>query len=324
MRTIAAIFAGVTGLCALAFAVVMIIQAAFDRPGPLPEPTIVEIPQGGGLSTIAYRLEGADVISDTRLFTLLVTLSRKEGALQAGEFEFPAGVSPRDAMDILVDGQAIQYAVTVPEGLTSTQIVALLIADDRLEGEIADIPPEGSLLPETYNFTRRTTKAEIISRMQGAMDDALAEIWDQRQPDIPLSSPEEAVILASIIEKETGLADERPLVGSVFTNRLNRGIPLQSDPTTIYALTEGKEDLGRPLTRNDLTVESPYNTYHVRGLPPGPIANPGKASLLAAVDPDESNYIYFVADGTGGHAFAETLEEHNRNVAAWRRIRDGG
>lgn len=324
MRTIAAIFAGVTGLCALAFAVVMIVQAAFDRSGPLQEPTIVEIPQGGGLSTIAYRLEGADVISDTRLFTLLVTLSRKEGALQAGEFEFPAGVSPRGAMDILVDGQAIQYAITVPEGLTSTQIVALLVADDRLEGEIADIPAEGTLLPETYNFTRRATKADIIARMQAAMDEALAEIWEQRQPDIPLSTPEEAVILASIIEKETGLADERPLVGSVFTNRLNRGIPLQSDPTTIYALTEGKEDLGRALTRNDLTVESPYNTYYVRGLPPGPIANPGKASLLAAVDPDESNYIYFVADGTGGHAFAETLEEHNRNVAAWRRIRDGG
>ena len=324
MRTIAAIFAGITGLCALAFAAVMIVQASFDRPGPLQQPTIVEIPQGGGLSTIAHRLEGAEVIGDRRLFSFLVTLSRREGALQAGEFEFPAGVSARGAMDILVDGQAIQYAITIPEGLTSTQIVALLVADDRLSGQIDEIPPEGSLLPETYNFTRQTSKADILARMRLSMDEAVTEIWDQRQTETPLASPQEAVILASIIEKETGLADERPLVGSVFVNRLNRGIPLQSDPTTIYAITEGKEDLGRALTRADLRIESPYNTYFIRGLPPGPIANPGKASLLAAVNPDESNFIYFVADGTGGHAFAETLEEHNRNVAAWRRIRDGG
>ncbi|MEM8914444.1 MAG: endolytic transglycosylase MltG [Pseudomonadota bacterium] len=325
MRTIAAIFAGLTGLSALAFAAVLIIQTAFDRSGPLEDQKIVEIPRGAGLSVIARRLEGEDVVSDARLFSLLVSINRSQGSLQAGEFEFPAGVSARGAMDILVDGQAIQYAFTVPEGLTSTQIVNLLNADDRLTGEISVIPPEGALLPETYNFTKQdSSRAEILARMEQAMERALAEVWEQRQDELPLENPAEMVTLASIIEKETGLSDERPLVSSVFINRLNRGIPLQSDPTTIFAITLGKEDLGRPLTRNDLTVESPYNTYFVGGLPPGPIANPGRASLMAAVSPAESNYIFFVADGTGGHAFAETLEEHNRNVAAWRRIRDGG
>lgn len=324
VRTIAAIFAGLTGLCALAFGGFLLVQALWERPGPLEATAIVEIPRGGGLSTIARRLEGEGVIGDARLFSLLVTTSRQEGALQAGEFEFPAEVSARGAMDILVNGRPIQYAITIPEGLTSVDIVALLRADERLVGEIDGIPPQGSILPETYNFTREADRADILARMQRAMDEALAEIWQARDPETPLTGPEEAVILASIIEKETGIAAERPLVGSVFVNRLNRGMPLQSDPTVIFAITNGEADLGRALLRKDLTFESPYNTYAVAGLPPGPIANPGRASLEAAVKPEASNFIYFVADGTGGHAFAETLEEHNRNVAAWRRIRDGG
>ena len=324
MRTIAAIFAGLTGLCALAFIAFLIVQSLWDRPGPLTADAIVEIPRGAGVSIIARRLEGEGVIGDARLFGLLVSASGNEGSLQAGEFEFPAQVSARGALEILVDGRPIQYAITVPEGLTSAQIVALLREDERLVGEIEEVPPQGSILPETYNFTREADRAEILARMRRAMEEALAEIWEARDPDTPLASPEEAVILASIIEKETGVAEERPLVGSVFVNRLNRGMPLQSDPTVIFALTNGESDLGRELLRSDWEVESPYNTYAVGGLPPGPIANPGRASLQAAVNPAESPYIYFVADGTGGHAFAETLEEHNRNVAAWRRIRDGG
>lgn len=324
MKTIAALFASVTGLAAMAFAGFLLLNALWDRPGPLAGPAIVDIPRGGGVSTIARRLEAEGVIRDARLFRLLVSVSGQEGTLQAGEFEFPAQVSARDAADILVDGRPIQYAITIPEGLTSVEIVALLNADERLVGEIETVPPQGSILPETYNFTREADRAAILRRMQSAMENALAEIWQRRDPETRLTSPREAVILASIIEKETGIASERPLVGSVFANRLERGMPLQSDPTVIFALTEGQSELGRPLLRKDLGVDSPYNTYRVAGLPPGPIANPGRASLEAAVNPETSDYIYFVADGTGGHAFAMTLEEHNRNVAAWRRIRDGG
>lgn len=227
-----------------------------------------------------------------------------------------------EALAKLVEGDTVVRKVTVPEGLTSTEIVALINEAEGLSGEIESVPPEGSLLPETFHFTYGDPRNALIERMQADMKRLLDGLWEGRAEDLPISTPEEAVILASIIEKETAVAGERPQVASVFVNRLNRGMPLQSDPTVVYALTDGEGPLGRPLTRQDWKVDSPYNTYANSGLPPGPIANPGRESLEAALQPAETEFLYFVADGSGGHAFAKTLAEHNRNVAKWRRIRD--
>jgi UPF0755 protein len=201
--------------------------------------------------------------------------------------------------------------------------MAALEAAEGLTGPLPDPPPQGSLLPETYFFENGETRAAMLARMQKAMTDALAELWPQRAENLPFDTPEQAVVLASIVEKETGVAAERPQVASVFVNRLRRGMPLQSDPTVIFALTGGEADLGRPLLRADLQVDHPVNTYVVNGLPPTPIANPGRASLEAVLNPAETDFLYFVADGTGGHAFARTLAEHNRNVARWRAVQRG-
>jgi UPF0755 protein len=281
------------------------------------------VPRGAGLSDIARRLSDAGVIGDPRIFTYGVLLHGGGDRLRAGEYAFPAGVSPRGAMEVLVAGREVAHAITVPEGLTSAEIVALLEADDRLTGDVAEVPPEGSLLPETYHVQRGDGRPELVARMRGAMDETLAALWAGRAESLPFDTPEEALVLASIVEKETAVADERALIAGVFVNRLARGMRLQSDPTVIYALTDGQGPLGRPLTRRDLEeTDSPYNTYRVGGLPPGPIGNPGRASIAAAVDPADTEYLYFVADGSGGHAFARTLAEHRRNVRAWRRVRD--
>jgi UPF0755 protein len=242
--------------------------------------------------------------------------------LRAGEFRFPAGVSMEGAVEVLVKGEVVSYAITLPEGLTSVEIVDLIKADPVLVGEVEAVPPEGTLLPETYHFVRGDSRQDLLDRMAGAMNTLLAELWRDRQDGLPLDSPEEAVILASVVQKETGLADELPLVASVFVNRLERPMRLQSDPTVIYAITRGETPLGRPLTRADLEIEDPFNTYVSDGLPPGPIANPGRAALAATLDPPETDFYYFVADGSGGHAFARTLAEHNANVAKWRRIQN--
>jgi UPF0755 protein len=321
MRAAARIFAALTALAALAAGAVAFLLYAFGAPGPLTEEKVVMIPRGAGLNLIAERLEEAGVIESRWIFIGGVVLEGRERSLKAGEYAFAPGVSAKGVMDLLRRGQTISYALTVPEGRTSAEIVAMLQAEDKLTGDIEEVPPEGSLLPETYHFTRGDTRQGVIDRMRKAMDEAVAEAWAGRAEDLPISTVEEAVILASIIEKETGVADERPLVASVMVNRLRRGMPLQSDPTVIYALTKGAAPLGRELLRSDWAVESEYNTYRVPGLPPGPIANPGRASLEAAVNPAKTDYLYFVADGSGGHAFAESLEQHNRNVAAWRRLR---
>jgi UPF0755 protein len=220
----------------------------------------------------------------------------------------------------VIDGVTVKHRLTIPEGLTSAEIVALVAAAPDLEGSVpAALPADGSLLPETYFFSKGDTREQLLERMRKGMSDALAELWPARDGAVALKTVAEAVTLASIVEKETGLAAERPRVASVFFNRLAQGMPLQSDPTVIYALTGGKGPLGRALLRADLQVASPYNTYANPGLPPGPIANPGRASLEAVLHPDSTKDLYFVADGSGGHAFAATLDEHNRNVAAWRK-----
>ena len=321
VRGLAAAFSAAAALAVLAAMAVGWFVWSFAQPGPLPEDTVVEIPRGAGVRAIAERLFDQGVIDDPRLFRWGVRVYGRDRDLRAGEYEFPAGVSAKNAMQIVASGDTIAYFVTIAEGLTSVEIVAQLRNDDRLTGEIVETPAEGTLLPETYRIHRGDDRAELIDRLAQAMSEALDELWPLRVPDLPLSSPQEAVALASIVERETGMADERRLVAGVFVNRLRLGMRLEADPTVIYALTEGQAPLGRDLRRGDLDVESPYNTYRVAGLPPGPIANPGRASLAAVLDPEETDYIFFVADGTGGHAFASTLAEHNRNVAAWRRIR---
>ncbi|MEQ8604539.1 MAG: endolytic transglycosylase MltG [Marivibrio sp.] len=295
----------------------------YQSPGPLAEERIVVVPSGAGLRMIARTLADEGVIARPEVFMAAAKLTGLHDTLKAGEYGFEPGVSPQQVLAKLTVGETVDRFVTIPEGLTSRQIVDLLAQTDALTGEVAEIPAEGTLLPETYHYERGVSRGEMIRRMQAAMEEAVDALWESRAPDLPFETKREAVILASIIEKETGVGAERAKVGGVFVNRLARGMRLQSDPTVIYALTEGAGPLDRALTRADWKVEHPYNTYQNAGLPPGPIANPGRQSLQAALNPAETDALYFVADGTGGHAFARTLEEHNRNVARWRRIRDG-
>ncbi len=292
---------------------------AVHAPGPLSEPQVYVVPRGAALVTIASDLELAGAIDDGELFMGYARYRRAHRSLRAGEYELPAGASMADILDLLVSGKTVLHRVTIPEGLTSYQAAALINEAAPMTGT-AEIPPEGSILPETYTFTRDEDRAALVGRMREAMARTLAELWEQRAPDLPIKTPEEAVILASIVERETGIPEERPRVAAVFVNRLRKGMRLQSDPTIIYALSEGRGRLDRQLLFKDLELEDPYNTYRVRGLPPGPICNPGRASMAAVLNPPDTRELYFVADGTGGHVFAETLAEHERNVRNWRKI----
>ncbi|WP_083656461.1 endolytic transglycosylase MltG [Mongoliimonas terrestris] len=295
-------------------------KSEFDAPGPLTAEKAVLVPSGSGLQSIADTLEREGVIADRYVFMGGISAYRQTARLKAGEYAFLPGMSMRDVMDLLVSGRAILHTVTVPEGLTSRQIVERLRGHSMLTGEVDQIPPEGSLLPETYKFSRGTTRQQILAQMQAAHERALAEVWESRRPDLPIETPQELVTLASIVEKETGRADERPRVASVFINRLRANMRLQSDPTIIYGIVGGEGTLGRAIRRSDIDARTAYNTYQINGLPPGPIANPGRAALEAVATPSTTNDLYFVADGTGGHVFATNLADHNRNVAAWRAI----
>lgn len=299
-------------------------KAQFEGAGPLAEPTAVVIAPGSGLNAIADELHSEGVIEHREVFVWGARLTGKARRLQAGEYTFPARVSPRRALDIIVSGETVVRRLTVPEGSTIAEAVAIVQNADGLTGDIGEVPPEGTLLPETYHYSFGDDRAEMLRRMERKMDALLAELWPERSEGLPLASKREAVILASIVEKETSVADERPLIAGVFVNRLNKGMRLQSDPTVRYAVSEETLSLARRLTREDLQLDHPYNTYLNAGLPPGPIANPGRASIEAVLNPAETDYLYFVADGSGGHNFARTLQDHNRNVARWRQIRDGG
>ncbi len=299
------------------------VRMQFDEPGPLQTSAVVVIPKGEGVSGIADRLERDAIIADRGIFMASVAYFmylRGTGSLKAGEYEFPKQASLRQVLDTLVEGKSVEHKVTFPEGLTSFQIVEKLRAQPDLQGEIAEIPPEGSLLPDTYRFQRGDTRLDIIERMQAGHKKFLARLWEERDPDVVVQTPEEAVILASIVEKETGRADERPRVASVYQNRLRKKMRLQSDPTIIYGLVGGKAVLDHPIQQEELERETPYNTYKIDGLPPTPIGNPGRASIEAVLKPAKTNDLYFVADGTGGHAFAASLNEHNRNVVKWRQV----
>lgn len=299
------------------------ISYQYESPGPLEAARTVVIPKGEGRIAIAERLEREGIISNRWSFIgghLLQTFAggRKSADLKAGEYEIKANASMRQVMETLAEGRSILYKVTVPEGLTSQQIVERLKSEENLSGEISSVPAEGSLLPDTYNFSKGASRQEIVDRMQSEMQKTLAALWEQRQGDLPLRSMEDAVTFASIVEKETGLPQERDRVAAVFYNRLKKGMRLQSDPTIIYGIVGGQGALGRSITKTDIETKTAYNTYTINGLPPGPICNPGKASLEATLNPAKTNDLYFVADGTGGHAFSETYKDHTSAVQKWR------
>ncbi|MBR1136693.1 MAG: endolytic transglycosylase MltG [Bradyrhizobium sp.] len=290
-----------------------------EAPGPLQDDKIVNIPQRAGKRDIADVLAREGVIDvNPWIFIGGVYALKASSDLKPGEYAFQKNASLRDVIGVIVEGKVVQHGVTIPEGLTSEQIVARLSDNEIFTGSVREIPREGTLLPETYKFPRGTSREQVIQRMQQAQKRVLAEIWERRSPDLPVRTPEQLVTLASIVEKETGKPDERSRVAAVFVNRLKQKIKLQSDPTIIYGLVGGKGTLGRPIKRSEITQPSPYNTYVIEGLPPGPISNPGRASLEATANPARTRDLYFVADGTGGHAFTETYDLHQKNVAKLR------
>lgn len=297
-------------------------KTEFEGPGPLDQTTDFMVREGAGLNQIAAGLERQGIITNQRVFSLGAKGVLGEDTLKAGEYEIKARASMRDIVQLMQSGKSILHAFTVPEGQTVQQVFNRLREAPVLEGDLPDeLPPEGSLLPETYKFSRGTTRIEILEQMTKAQTRALEQIWARRASELPLETAEELVILASIVEKETARADERPRVAGVFINRLNRGMRLQSDPTIIYGIFGGAgKPSDRPIYRSDIDKPTPYNTYTIDGLPPTPIANPGREAMEAVANPSRTSDLYFVADGTGGHAFAQTLDEHNSNVARWRRL----
>jgi UPF0755 protein len=292
----------------------------FEAPGSLAQDKIVNIPRGLGVREIADLLQREGVIDQPWVFFGGVWVRKARDELKSGEYMFPRQASLRDVVNIIVEGKVIQHQLTVAEGLTSEQIVARLMENDILTGNIKEIPKEGSLLPETYNFARGMSREQMIQRMQHEQRRIVQEVWDRRASDLPLENPDQLVVLASIIEKETGKPEERTRVAAVFVNRLKQRMKLQSDPTIIYGLVGGKGTLGRPIMRAEIDLKTRYNTYVIDGLPPGPIANPGRATLEAAASPARTKELYFVADGTGGHSFSETLDQHQKSVTRLRQI----
>ncbi len=284
------------------------------------------IASGSGLSGITTRLAGNGVIGDSVfdewVFNLGIRFYKNATDLKAGEYAFAPGVSMHEIMTDLVQGNAVTHSVTIPEGWTTAQILERVREHPILVGEITDVPAEGDLLPQTYTFARGTTRQEVLAQMKEAQERLLAEIWERRTDDLPVSSPEELVVLASIVEKETALADERPRVAGVFVNRLNKSMRLQSDPTILYGLYGGEAWLQdrSAIKQSEINAQNEYNTYQIDGLPPGPIGNPGRAAMEAVANPSRTQDLFFVADGTGGHVFAETYEQHQDNVRKWRQI----
>jgi UPF0755 protein len=297
---------------------IVFVKRQLSEPGPLRSDKIVVISKGDGLEEIGEVLKTEGVIIHPYVFMGAVKVRGLR--VKAGEYQFKAGATLNAVIDTLVEGKAILHGVTVPEGLTSEQIVERLKESDVLTGDVKDIPREGTLLPDTYKFQRGMTREQVLAVMAQAQKKALAEIWVRRATDTPIKSQQELITLASIVEKETGKADERTRVAGVFINRLQKRMRLQSDPTIVYGIVGGKGTLGRGILKTEIQTPTPYNTYTIDGLPPGPIANPGKAALEAVANPSRTRDLFFVADGTGGHVFAETYEQHLRNVGKWRQV----
>lgn len=313
-------------LSALAI-VVIAFNRETNRAGPLQETKTVVVPEREGAQEIARRLEVAGVIDNAHVFvahylvrSAMSANEKQRFALKSGEYQFSPGASIREVTDAIGRGRSITFSITIPEGLTSWHIVERLRADQNLTGDVTRVPAEGSLMPDTYRVPKGMSRMAVIEMMQAEQRRFLERVWAQRNPAVPVRTPEEAVILASIVEKETGRRDERERVAAVFVNRLRKSMRLQSDPTILYGLAGGQVQWGKPITRSDINSRTPHNTYVISALPPTPICNPGRASIAATLKPAQTNEIYFVADGQGGHIFSETLKEHNAAVSNWRKV----
>jgi UPF0755 protein len=310
---------GLLGGLLLGVAVASWIFIGWTAAGPAKAATPVVIPQGASMARAAQELEKAGVLGSAESFRFRARLFGSDKPIRAGEYEVPAGASPSELLELLQSGRVLQRFVIVPEGLPSVMVHDRLMRAPFLTGS-APIPEEGSVLPDSYSYQRGESRAAVLKRMQDAMTRELDALWAKRKPGLPVDSKHEAITLASIVEKETGKPSERRMVAGVYTNRLRVGMPLQADPTVIYPVTKGRP-LGRRILRSELDRPNGYNTYRMAGLPVGPIANPGRESIAAVLDPAQTEALYFVADGTGGHVFANTLAEHNSNVAKWYALR---
>jgi peptidoglycan lytic transglycosylase G len=327
-RLVSGVFTVLLLLMAIIGGVALALNSWVNAPGPLAATKAVVIPKGEGVHDIASRLEREGVIADRRLFIAGYLIAKatawgdraRSPQLKAGDYQFPQSASIRSVIDILSDGRTISHRVTVPEGLTSHQIVERLKADPNLAGEITEVPPEGTLLPETFIIQRGAMRQTVLDNMRAESRKLMEKLWDQRQKGLPFKTWEEAVVLASIVEKETGRNDERERVAAVFVNRLRQNMRLQSDPTILYGLSPGKTVWSRPIMKNEIAQRTAHNTYQIDGLPPTPICNPGRASIEAVLSPASTKDLYFVADGNGGHIFSETLKDHNTSVQKWRAI----
>lgn len=323
-RPIVATASGILSfIVVLAIGSIVLLSMAAQRlhaPGPLPADKVVVIVPGTDVSGIIDQLQREGVIDSGALMTGALWIEGSRTKIKAGEYLFKQSASLREVIDTLVSGKQILHSITFPEGLTSEQMIDRMKEDEILVGDVKDIPKEGTLMPDTFKFARGTTREQLVHTMQQEQKRVVAEVWSHRAQDIPVKSPYEMLTLASIVEKETGRADERPRVAGVFVNRLLKNMPLQSDPTIVYGLVGGKGTLGRGILKSEIEQRTPYNTYAVTGLPPTPICNPGRAAMEAVANPSRTREIYFVADGTGGHAFAETLDQHRLNVQRWRQI----
>lgn len=308
----------IIGMCALFY----FGKVQFTTDGPLAQDSTFFVKRGSGIIEISDQLERNDLITDARIFRYGARAYGLEKSMKAGEYAIPAHASMRDIMNIFVEGKSLMHSVTIPEGLTVQQIFDRIGNSELLAGPLPqEQPTEGSLVAETLSFTRGTSREEMVNRLKSAQSKLVDEIWEKRREGLPIKDKNEFVTLASIVEKETGVASERPHVASVFVNRLNQGMRLQSDPTIIYGIFGGRgKPADRPIYKSDIEKETPYNTYIIKGLPPTPIANPGRDALEAVANPLDTKDLYFVADGTGGHIFAASLKEHNENVRKWREI----
>jgi UPF0755 protein len=324
MRFLSGLFTVILVVMLAAGGVMALLYHQFETSGPLAVSRVVTVPRGEGRIEIATRLEREGAISNRWAFIinymLRSALGPKPLELKAGDYEIKKNASMAEIMETLTQGRGVLSKITIPEGLTSMQIVEKLRGEDELVGDITEIPAEGTLLPDTYRYSKGMERRELLERMQGEMQRFLAAAWERRQPSLPITTPEQAIIFASIVEKETGRADERGRVAAVFMNRLKKGMRLQSDPTVIYGIVGGQGTLGRSITRADLDQKSSHNTYQIGGLPPTPICNPGRPAIEASLNPPATTDLYFVADGTGGHTFSDTLKEHNAAVNVWRKV----
>lgn len=312
------LFLFILGLGTAAFLFFYAVQI-INQKQHVAEPLLLQVNSGASLKSIAENLHREGLISNPTYFILYSKINKIYPKIKAGEYLIDKDVSFKDLADILTSGKVYMRKVTFPEGILSAEATDILLNNEFLEDDISYFA-DGEILPETYTFSRGDSRQKILNQAKQALTKTLDMAWNERDADLPLKNKQEMLILASIVEKETGVASERPQVASVFINRLRKGMLLQTDPTVIYALTLGKTDLKRPLLRRDLEIDSPYNTYKYAGLPPSPICNPGKAAIMAVAHPDKTPYLYFVASGTGGHNFARTLSEHNENVRKWRQI----